>query len=134
MPRVLVPVRYPLSARSRQTLERAVEVAREQDADLTVLHVNLYQLDRTVTRTQLKTAAERAVGRLSRARFVVRRGFLVEQTILEEVAAEGADIVVVGQTQVGRFRRLVRRLFDEPNIESVLRNELDCEVVTVADR
>jgi len=40
---VVVPVRYPLSKHSRRTLERAIEVAREREAALTVLHVDLYQ-------------------------------------------------------------------------------------------
>lgn len=133
MTRVVVPVRYPLSSRSRRTLEAAVEVATEREADLTVLHVNLYQLERTVTRTDLRRTVEQSVGRLPRARYVVRRGFLVEQSILDEVAAEGADVVVVGRSQVGRFRRLLRRAFGEPDIEAFLREHLDCEVVTVRD-
>jgi len=133
MPRVVVPVRYPLTPRSRRTLEHAVRIAEERDADLTVVHVALYQLDRDVTRTELKAAVERAVGRLPRARYVVRRGFLVEQTILDEVAAEDADVVVVGRAQVGRFRRLLRRVLDEPDIEGFLRREVDCEVITVPD-
>ena len=35
--RVIVPVRYPLSAHSKRTLGRAIEVAAERNADLTVL-------------------------------------------------------------------------------------------------
>ncbi|WP_197409713.1 universal stress protein, partial [Haloferax profundi] len=46
MTRVVVPVRYPLSRHSRATLEEAVRVARERDAELTVLHVDLYQSNR----------------------------------------------------------------------------------------
>ena len=55
---VVVPVRYPLSRHSRATLDRAIDVAAEQDADLTVLHVNLYQNDEAVSRTELKNAVE----------------------------------------------------------------------------
>lgn len=133
MTRVVVPVRYPLTERSRRTLERAVEIAEEREAELTVLHVDLFQLDRRVSRTQLKTAVESAVGRLPRTRYVVRRGFLVEQAILDEIAAEDADVVVIGQAQIGRFRRLLRRVLDEPDIEAFLRREIDCEIITVAD-
>ncbi len=129
---VVVPVRYPLSRHSRATLQRAIEVAEEQDADLTVLHVNLYQNDENVSRTELKSAIERMFGRLPRARFVVRPGFLVEETILDEVAAEGANFVVIGRKQAGRWRRMLRRMIDEPNIEEFLRRELDCEVITAA--
>lgn len=129
---VVVPVRYPLSRHSRATLERAIGVAEEHDADLTVLHVNLYQNDEKVTRAELKRAVEASFGRLDRARYVVRPGFLIEETILDEVAAEGADYVVIGRKQAGRWRRMVRRLIDDPDIEGFLRSELDCEVITAS--
>ncbi len=129
---VVVPVRYPLSGHSRATLTRAIEVAEENDADLTILHVNLYQNDHRVTRTELKNAVEREFGRLPRARYVVRPGFLVEETILDEVAAEGADFVVIGRKQASRWRRTIRRLIDDPNIEQFLRRELDCQVITAS--
>lgn len=129
---VVVPVRYPLSRHSRATLERAIEVAEEHDADLTVLHVNLYQNDDNVSRTELKNAVERGFGRLPRTRYVVRPGFLVEETILDEVAEEDADYVVIGRKQAGRWRRMVRRLIDDPDIEGFLRRELDCEVITAS--
>ncbi|MFB6105882.1 MAG: universal stress protein [Halobacteriaceae archaeon] len=131
MTRVVVPVRYPLSTHSKRTLEAAIDIASERDAELVVLHVDLYQEGRHVTRTALKHATERAFGTLPRARYVVRRGFLVEQTILEEVAAERADVVVIGQKQVGRWRRTLRSMLGEPDVEQFLRSELDCEVVTV---
>ena len=129
---VVVPVRYPLSEHSRATLERAVDVAAERDADLTVLHVNLYQSDRRVTRTELKAAVEAAVGTVDRARYVVRSGFLVEETILDEVANEGADFVVIGRKQSSRWRRMIRRLLDDPDVEGFLRRELSCEVITAS--
>lgn len=130
MSRVIVPVRYPLSRHSKRTLERALSVAEDEGAELTVLHVNLYQNGRRVTRRELKSAVERAVGSLPRARYVVREGFLVEETILDEVAAENADVVVIGRKQVGRWRSTVRRLVGDPDIEAYLREELDCRVVT----
>ncbi|HKJ58237.1 MAG TPA: universal stress protein, partial [Halobacteriales archaeon] len=98
--------------------------------DLTVLHVNLYQNGRQVTRRDLKRAVESAVGSLPRARFAVREGFLVEETILDEVAAERADVVVIGRKQVGRWRSMVRGLMGDPDVESYLKEELDCRIVT----
>lgn len=130
MTRVVVPVRYPLSTHSERTLARAVQVAEEEDAELTVFHVNLYQNGRRVTRRELKQAVESAVGRLPKVRYVVREGFLVEETILDEVAAEKADVVVIGRKQVGRWRSTVRRLIGDPDVEAYLREELDCRVVT----
>ncbi len=132
MTTVVVPVRYPLSKHSRATLAEAIDTAREHDADLTVLHVNLYQTDEDVSRTELKQAVEREFGRLPRARYVVRPGFLVEETILDEIAAEEADYVVIGRKQAGRWRRMIQRVIGNPDIEGFLRRELDCEVITVS--
>ncbi|MEF8906487.1 MAG: universal stress protein [Haloarculaceae archaeon] len=132
MQQVVVPVRYPLSERSKATLEEAIGIAEEREAALTVLHVNLYQDNHRVTRRQLREAVERSFGTIPNARYVVRRGLLVEETILEEVAAEGAEVVVVGKRQASRWRRMMRRLTDDPDIEQYLKNELDCEVVTAS--
>jgi nucleotide-binding universal stress UspA family protein len=129
---VVVPVRYPLSEHSEATLRRAIELASEEDAALTVLHVNLYQNSRRVKRAELKRAVEETFGRLPNTRYVVRSGFLVEETILDEVAAEGADYVVIGRKQAGRWRRMLRSIVDEPDVESYLREKLDCTVVTAS--
>ena len=128
---VVVPVRYALSKHSRRTLERAIEVAREREAALTVLHVDLYQNGKKVTRLDLKNAVERAYGRLENTRYVVRTGFLVEESILDEVAAEQADAVVIGSKQASRLRRIFQRFTDNPDIDRYLRSHLDCEVITV---
>ena len=132
MQQVVVPVRYPLSENSRATLGEAIRVAEGRDADLTVLHVNLYQNGARVTRSDLKRAVEDAFGHLPRTRYVVRTGLLVEETILDEVAAQDADVVVIGSKQVSRWRKMVRRLVDDPDIDHFLREELDCDVVTVS--
>ncbi|APX96047.1 universal stress protein [Natronorubrum daqingense] len=128
---VVVPVRYPLSKHSRRTLESAISVARERDAALTVLHVDLYQNGKKVTRIDLKNAVEREFGRLENVRYVVRTGFLVEESILDEVAAEEADAVVIGSRQASRLRRIFRRFTDNPNIDQYLRTHLECEIITV---
>jgi len=128
---VVVPVRFPPSSHSAATLSEAASVAEERDADLTILHVDLYQRSGGVSRSDLKRAVEERIGRLDRARYVVRRGFLVEETILEEVVAEGADVVVIGSKQAGRWRRMVQKLLSDPDIDSFLRGELDCTVITV---
>lgn len=131
MSRVVVPVRYPLSEHSRRTLSGAIDIAEERDAELTVLHVNLHQESQRVTRTDLMRTVTGAFGSVSDVRYVVRSGFLVEQTILDEVAAEGADVVVIGRKQIGRWRRTLRSMLGEPDIETFLADELDCELVTV---
>ncbi|WP_265111654.1 universal stress protein [Halosolutus halophilus] len=128
---VVVPVRYPLTKHSRWTLERAIEVARERDAALTVLHIDLYQNGRKVRRTDLKNAVEETFGRIENTRYVVRTGFLVEESILDEVAAEEADAVVIGTRQASRLRRIFQRFTDNPDIDRYLREHLDCDVITV---
>ncbi|MEF8779898.1 MAG: universal stress protein [Haloferacaceae archaeon] len=128
---VVVPVRYPLSPHSKATLERAIEIADEQDAILSILHVNLYQESGKVTRTELKRAVEREFGRLQNARYVIRGGFLLEETILEEAAAENADVVVIGAKQASRWRRMLQNLLSDPSIDQYLREQLDATVVTV---
>ena len=127
---VVVPVRYPLSEHSRRTLRTAIDVAEERDANLSVLHIDLYQSSQRVTQAELKRAVEREFGRLPNARYAVRTGFLVEETILDEVATEGADVVVIGRKQTSRWRRMIRRVTDEPDVARFLRNQLDCDVVT----
>jgi nucleotide-binding universal stress UspA family protein len=132
MTQVVVPVRYPLSENSRATLAEAIQIANEEEGLLTVLHVNLYQNGKPITRSQLKDAVEREFDTPPNTRYSVRKGMLVEESILEEVAAEQADIVVIGQKQAGRWRQMIRRLVADPDIENFLRGELDCQVVTVS--
>ena len=132
MTQVVVPVRYPLTEHSRATLAEAIEIADQRDAALTVLHVNLYHNGHATSRRELKDAVESEFGRLPNARYVVRSGLLVEETILEEIAAEEADVVVIGKKQVSRWRQMIRRLIDDPDVEQYLRTELDCDVVTVS--
>ena len=131
MVRVVVPVRYPLTKHSKATLSEAIRIASEREAELTVLHVDLYQETSGVTRANLRRSVESAFGSLDRVRYVVRRGFLVEETILEEVAADEADVVVLGSKQASRWRKMLRRVLDDPDIESYLREKLDCTVITV---
>ncbi len=131
MSHVVVPVRYPLSSHSKKTLAQAIELAEDRDGDLSVLHVDLYQDSRDVSRAELKRSVESEFGRLQNARYIVRKGFLVEETILEEIANEDADVVVIGHKQEGRWRRMIRKLVSDPDIESYLRQRLECELVVV---
>jgi len=68
----VVPVRFPPSSHSEATLREAVRVAEERDADLAIFHVDLSQNSGGVSRSDLKRAVEQRIGRLDRARYVVR--------------------------------------------------------------
>jgi nucleotide-binding universal stress UspA family protein len=129
---VVVPVRYPLSKHSKATLKEAIRIAEEREGELTVLHVDLFQENRNVSRAQLKREVESELGWIERARYVVRQGFLVEETIMEEVAAENADVVVIGSKQAGRWRKMLNKLFQSPDVGKYLEEKLDCTVITVS--
>jgi len=45
------------------------------------------------------------------------------------VVAEAADVVVIGQKQIGRWRRVFDRLIDDPDIADYLKHHVDCEVL-----
>lgn len=132
MTQVVVPVRYPLTEHSRATLAKGIRVAEDREADLAIVHVNLYQQGRHITRRHLKEAVEKEFGHLQNTRYVVRSGLLVEETILEEIAAQRADVVVIGKKQASRWRSMIRRLVDDADVERFLQEEVDCEVVTAS--
>lgn len=134
MSSVLVSVRYPLSEQSTRTLAEAVEVAGERELDLVVLHVDLYQNGRDITRRDLKREVEAELGHLPNARYLVVHGFIVEETILKEILNEQPDVVVLGHKQLSRWRETINRLFDDPNIANYLQQQLDCEFVIVPTR
>ncbi len=134
--KILVPVRYPLTKNSRRTVERALELKQEEETDdgeveLVVLHVNLFQENGKVSRKELRGEVERSLD-MNGASYVVRRGFLVEETILNEAANQGADVIVIGRTRSGKLRRALRRLIDnDPDIEGFLRKNLDVRLEVV---
>lgn len=132
MARLIVPVRYPLTRRSKRTLSEAFSIARDHEAEITVLHVNLYQNGRSVTQAELRGAVQAEFGRPPGTQYVVRAGFLLEETIIDEILGENADLVVVGESTTSRWRRLLRRVFATADVETALRERLDCPVVTVA--
>jgi len=132
MTQIVVPVRYPLSEHSRATLAEAIEIAQQEEGSLTVLHINLYQNGTRASRSELKRAVESEFGHLPDTRYSVRSGLLVEETILDEIASEETDIVVIGKKQAGRWRKMIQRITDDPDVETYLRQRVSCEIVTVS--
>ena len=118
---ILVPIRYPLTDESARTLGVAGRLAqRNAPADLRVLHVNLYQSGRNTKTMELTRAISSTLDGVE-ADVSTRRGFLVEEVILEEATELGADTIVVGRNQQPLLRRLVSRVFgSEPDVSSFL--------------
>ncbi len=128
--KLLVPVRYPLNGHSRETLEHAVEMA-DGDDEFVVLHVNLYQSSNDVSRRDLRRQVQNAVGEID-ATYVVRKGFVVEESILEEALNSDVDVVVVGRNRSGKLRRAMRRMVgNDPRIEEFLDRNFDARIEVV---
>ncbi|MFB6282405.1 MAG: universal stress protein [Halobacteria archaeon] len=128
--KILVPVRFPLNRNSRHTLESALEKKQEDDS-LAVLHIDLFQKKRNVSERQLKEVVESEFGTCD-VSYRVKEGFLVEQSILEEAANTDTDVIYIGESQKGRFRKAVRKLIgNDPNIKEFLRKNIDARIEVV---
>ncbi|MDY7081570.1 MAG: universal stress protein [Halobacteria archaeon] len=134
--KILAPVRYPITENSKQTLRRALEIReenqkRDESTELLILHVNLFQDSKDVTREKLRKEVFDKMGEID-ATYLVREGFLIEEAILEEAARNKVDLIVLGKTRAGRLRRSMRRLIgNDPNIENYLRERLDTDLEVV---
>jgi nucleotide-binding universal stress UspA family protein len=129
---ILVPIRYPLTDHSSQTLAAAGRLAQNHaPATIRVLHVNLMQNNGSIQTAELTRAISSVLDGVEASVFT-RRGFLVEKVILEEANQLGADIVVVGSDPRSRGRRFIRRLLgNDPAIASFLHQNLSDEVEVV---
>lgn len=131
-PIILVPIRYPLTAQSTQTLEYAGQLVDECGAtQLLVLHVNLFQHGQNATSQEIHQATDPLIGNYP-VSVRVCRGFLVEEVIREEAETNHADIIVLGQNQKPSWRRFLSRLVgNDPAIATYLRDHTDAEIELV---
>jgi K+-sensing histidine kinase KdpD len=131
---VLVPIRYPLTDQSSQTLAAAGRLAQDHTpADLRVLHVNLYQNSNSTQTSELTRAISSTLDDVE-ASVTTRQGFLVEEVILEEATQIDADIVVVGANQRATWRKILSRVLENgPAVGLFLRENVtaDTEVMEV---
>lgn len=118
---VLVPIRYPLTDESSRTLAVAGRVAEDaQPAVIRVLHVNLMQFNEDIQTVELTRAISSVLDGVE-ASVTTRRGFLLEEVILEEAEGTDADVIVVGSDRGPRWRRFLRRVVgNEPRIGAYL--------------
>jgi K+-sensing histidine kinase KdpD len=126
---ILVPIRYPLTDNSARTLAAAGRLAHDHaPAELRVLHVNLFQNEDN-TQTEELTRAISSTLEGVEASVTTRRGFLVEEVILEEATQIDADIVVIGANQRAIWRRFLSRLLqNDPEVGSFLRENTTDEI------
>lgn len=131
---ILVPIRFPLTDDSARTLGAAGRLAHDHTpAHLHVLHVNLFQSNGTIKTEEFTRAMSAALDGVD-ASVTTRRGFLIEEVILEEAIHIDADIVVIGANQQTTWRRLLSRLLKtDPPIASFLHENTanDMEIVEV---
>jgi nucleotide-binding universal stress UspA family protein len=131
MATTLVTVRYPLTADSHRTIERGLD-AHDDGGSLIVLHVSLLQNGDRISRDDLQRAVEAEFGEIP-AHYVVRRGYVLEEAIVDEAARQNADHVFVGKSKRGRLRRWVGRLLGlYPDIEAELAKNLNANLEIVS--
>lgn len=119
---ILVPIRYPLTDESSPTLAAAGRLARDQvPADLRVLHVNLLQNSEDIQIGELTRAISSVFDGVDTS-VTTRRGFLVEEVILEEAIEIDADVIVIGANQKAMWRQLLSRVVgNDPAVGTFLR-------------
>lgn len=129
---ILIPIRYPLTAQSTQTLEYANRLTDDYDsADLVVLHVNLLQHGEQAQTEEIIRAVTPILG-TSGVTVNVHRGFIVEEIILEEAARTGAEIIVIGENQKPAWRRFLSRIVgNDPAVATFLQNNVDARIEVV---
>lgn len=106
---ILTPIRYPLTAQSAQTLAHAEQLATNADAEqvnLLVLYVNLLHHHDDIQQSEIRQAIKPVLNEVP-VSVLTRRGFLVEEVILEEAQQLGVDYIVIGKNQRSRWRRLL---------------------------
>ena len=129
---ILAPIRYPLTGQSRQTLEFAAESASgKESAQLLVLHVDLLHRGGRVCATDIRRAIEPVVGARDTT-VLVRRGFLLEDVIVDEVRHNDVDVIIVGKNRHPPWRRLISRVLGRDRaVASVLEQRTTNQIEVV---
>lgn len=110
--KILTPLRYPLTAESTQTLAHAKQLASNADDEhvqLFVLYVNIFQNQDNVQEAEIRRAITPLLNGLPVA-VLTRRGFLVEEVILDEAQYLDVDYVVIGKNKRPWWRRVLTQL------------------------
>ena len=132
MNRVVVPVRYPLSPGSKRAFREVRSVAAERNAEVIVLHVDLYRNGRKVRRSELQAAVDAEVGPIPAAEYVIRSGYLFTETICGEIGAQDAETVVTGRGRDAVWRRVLSGLVRRRSFAATLSESVECSIIEVS--
>lgn len=129
---ILVPIRYPITDYGSRTLTAAKQLAQKHaPADLLVLHVNLFQNNENIQIDEI-TRAIAPILNGTESSVIIRRGFLVEEIILEEATRFDADIIVIGKNQKAVWRRVLSQLTgNELAVTSFLQENVNDQIDVV---
>ncbi|OKY77220.1 MAG: Nucleotide-binding protein UspA family [Candidatus Methanohalarchaeum thermophilum] len=128
--RILTPIRFPIKYQNKRTLEKAMELSKEHEAELVILHVNLFQNGDTITEAELMREIRDKVGNFE-ASLVIKEGFLVEESILEEIVRVDPDLVVVGRKEKSVWNKITRKFMGTKRVDHFLKENCECEVISV---
>jgi hypothetical protein len=129
---VLIPIRYPLNDRNKRAIKVGLDlVAEEANPELLIVHVNRLHEDDHVNRSALRDAVQAEFGSIP-ASYVVRDGFLYEETILNEAIRYHADHIVLSERRWNAWQQLLRKALDlEVDLEPFLTEHLDAQIHVV---
>lgn len=131
-PRILVPIRYPLTTSSTHALECAGQIADERDAkEMVVLYVDRLPHTRSPPRGDIYRAIAPAIPDQPMS-LSISRNFLVEEAIRDEAQSIHADIIVLEKTQNPAWRRVLNRVVGTGlDIGPFLCAHTDAEIIVV---
>jgi len=126
---ILVPIRFPITNQNIRTVKKAKEIA-SNGGYITMLHINLFQHGERVTENELRNEIEGKIGGID-ANYMVREGFVVEESILEEIVKLKPDIVVIGKNQESKLKKIFKKFMYDIDIENFLMKKCDCDIEIV---
>lgn len=132
---VLVPVQLPLTETNRKAIRRGQSLTTDrEEPELLIFHLNQVLEDRRVSRKELRTAVESAVGAVD-ANYVIRDGFFVEEAIIEIAIEFEMDMIVLSEQRRNRWHRLLSVMFEiERDPEEVIEEATGIEVTVIREQ
>lgn len=133
MSRILVPVRYPITAMGERTLRRALEEIKNGSSTLTIYHVNLLYDDTKISNKQLQNTVEERIPEFKNEKKVsysVEDSYLLEESILRKISSTKASAVVMGGSMIPRWRKFLK-FWGTYKISEEIKKAAKCKVIVV---